>query len=295
MLDTARSTVDNLFRTKSCRSFSVKGDDSGDVILTMRFKKQARGTPPPNNGQTYVPLHEQFTAYKKLSQYQNNRNRRRLENFYVNGRFSQSRAHDRTSGNWRGMPQGHHLNPQASIFCPRGGYTMHPPMSQPSVNPENTPQNNDEMHDAKSDVPFSQPESVTLNSVETFLLAGLNRMVEPCEQQEKSNVSISDLNSLNSSVQAISSSPDKPPDPPDSTSTSELASASVTSVEVLIDDHLVNEISVDNGQFLDSAPTSVDNASINDEMSEQFRAKYKEIFGDAASTTVSLKPDPPPD
>ena len=135
---------------------------------------------------------------------------------------------------------------------------MHPPMSQPSVNPENTPQNNDEMHDAKSDVPFSQPESVTLNSVETFLLAGLNRMVEPCEQQEKSNVSISDLNS---SVQAISESslPDKPPDPPDSTSTSELAFASVTSVNVLIDDHLVNEISVGNGQFLVSTPTSVDN------------------------------------
>lgn len=116
--DSARLTVDNLFKTKLCRYFSVKEDENGDTFLTMQFKKP-RGTPSPND-KKYVPPRQQFIAYKKLNQSQNSRNRSRLENYYNNGRYSKPRD-DRSSGNWRG----HHLNPGASVFRPRNVNTTH--------------------------------------------------------------------------------------------------------------------------------------------------------------------------
>ena len=98
--DAARSMVDNLFKTRKCKSFAVREDDFGDAILTLRFK---RGLPFRNGQQTYVPP-KQYTAYKMLNHSQNNRNRRRLENYYSNGRsksnfrVSNSAQEDTTTG-----------------------------------------------------------------------------------------------------------------------------------------------------------------------------------------------------
>ena len=235
VMDSARLTVDNLFKTQLCKSFAIREDNSGGAILTMRFKK--RGPPLPNGqSQMYVP--KQYTAYKVLNQSQNLRNKNRLENYYSNGRYSKARYYDNRHRNYQ-IPQGGPMNPEARVFRPRTSDTMHPSMSQvpmpadvgiepvTAVDPGGSSQNPD-VH-SESEPPFYEPEN--LISVETVLLAGLDAMTKPCEKHEECDLPCSEpihASILSETVcdpdpkpviDSIVSDVHKPPDPPDSAPT----------------------------------------------------------------------------
>ena len=300
-MDAPRMMVEALFSTRLCKSYAIKEDEFGEAICTLRFKKR-RGIPSPN-GQMYVPA--QYTAYRKLPQSQNYRNRNRMEKFNK----SKSLSCDKMPGNYNaksadaGVPPGQSLNPEAHPFTP---VTTGTEPAKSVGNPGGSPRDKSQSDMSVSQPLFSDSDSGSLNvsTIEAILLDRLSEVPstsdcpvsEPLVSvKEDSSVvggptQVSDdilketvcVLSRSDSISDITSLVVQEPDPPDSPS--QLLGEKKPSCSIPTASDGNNEGPLD--RF------SVD--TISDEMSEQFRLKYIEMF-DTASTTVSLKPDPLPD